>query len=290
MRMSRFSQLLCSAWVLAAGSGYGQTPCPGCRDGTQLVSMDAETKNGTVRMSPEIKTQLAPHGMLRAGINMSNFLLVTGRSASGDPEGVSPSMARAIADALGVPVQYVPYAKPGELADAAGKDVWDIGLIGAEPARAEKITFTAAYAEIEATYMVPPGSPLKSIADVDRPGVRIAVTARSAYDLWLERNIKQATLVRSTSLDGALEQFVAEKFEALAGLRPRLLTDVQKIPGAKILDGQFTAVQQAVGTSKANVAAAEWLHAFVEEAKTSGLVAKFIEQHKVNGLSVAPPG
>jgi polar amino acid transport system substrate-binding protein len=252
--------------------------------------MDAETKNGTVRMSPEIKTQLAPHGMLRAGINMSNFLLVTGRSASGDPEGVSPSMARAIADALGVPVQYVPYAKPGELADAAGKDVWDIGLIGAEPARAEKIAFTAAYAEIEATYMVPPGSPLKSIADVDRPGVRIAVTARSAYDLWLERNIKQATLMRSTSLDGALEQFVAEKFEALAGLRPRLLTDVQKMPGAKILDGQFTAVQQAVGTSKANVAAAEWLHAFVEEAKTSGLVAKFIEQHKVNGLSVAPPG
>jgi polar amino acid transport system substrate-binding protein len=241
-------------------------------------------------MSPEIKSQLAPHGVLRAGINMSNFLLVTGRSASGDPEGVSPSVARAIADGLGVPVQYVPFAKPGELADEAGKDVWDIGLIGAEPARAEKIAFTAAYAEIEATYMVPPGSALKSIADVDKPGVRIAVTARSAYDLWLERNIKQATLVRSSGLDGAFDQFVAEKFEALAGLRPRLLTDVQKMPGATILSGQFTAVQQAVGTAKANTAAAVWLHAFVEEAKASGLVAKFIEQHKVNGLSVAPPG
>jgi polar amino acid transport system substrate-binding protein len=241
-------------------------------------------------MSPEIKSQLAPHGVLRAGINMSNFLLVTGRGTSGDPEGVSPSMARAIADGLGVPVRYVPFAKPGELADEAGKDVWDIGLIGAEPARAEKIAFTAAYAEIEATYMVPPGSALKSIADVDRPGVRIAVTARSAYDLWLERNIKQATLVRSSSLDGALEQFAAGKFEALAGLRPRLLTDVQKMPGATILSGQFTAVQQAVGTAKANTAAAAWLHAFVEEAKASGLVAKFIEQHKVNGLSVAPPG
>ena len=97
-----------------------------------------------------------------------------------------------------MPVKYVPFAKPGELADEAGKDVWDIGLIGAEPARAEKIAFTAAYAEIEATYLVPAGSPLKSIADVDKPGVRIAVTARSAYDLWLERNIKHATLVRST--------------------------------------------------------------------------------------------
>jgi polar amino acid transport system substrate-binding protein len=276
--------------LVAGGYAYGQAPCPGCRNPAPPLSIAAETNNGSVSMSPEIKSQLAPHGVLRAGINMSNFLLVTGRSAAGDPEGVSPSMARAIADGLGVPVKYVPYAKPGELADEAGKDVWDIGLIGAEPARAEKIAFTAAYAEIEATYLVPPGSPLKSIADVDKPGVRIAVTARSAYDLWLERNIKQATLVRSSGLDGAFDQFVAEKFEALAGLRPRLLTDVKKLPGATILDGQFTAVQQAVGTSKANAAAASWLRGFVEQAKASGLVAKFIEQHKVVGLSVAPPG
>jgi polar amino acid transport system substrate-binding protein len=241
-------------------------------------------------MTPDIKAQLAPHGVLRAGINMSNFLLVTGRSAAGDPEGVSPSMARAIADRLDVPVKYLPFAKPGELADAAGQDVWDIGLIGAEPARAEKIAFTAAYAEIEATYLVPAGSPLKAIADVDKPGVRIAVTARSAYDLWLERNIRQATLIRSNSLDSALDQFVADKLDALAGLRPRLLTDVRKLPGAVILPGQFTAVQQAVGTAKANAAAAAWLRGFVEEAKASGLVARFIEQHKVSGLSVAPPG
>lgn len=241
-------------------------------------------------MTPEIKGQLAPHGVVRAAINMSNFLLVTGRAANGDPDGVSPSLARAIADRLGVPVKYVPFAKPGELADEAGKDVWDIGLIGAEPARAEKIAFTAAYAEIEATYMLPPGSPLRSISDVDKPGIRIAVTARSAYDLWLERNIRQATLIRSSSLDAAFDQFAAEGLEALAGLRPRLLTDVTKMPGATILAGQFTAVQQAVGTAKANTTAAAWLHAFVEEAKASGLVAKLIEQHKVNGLSVAPPG
>ena len=241
-------------------------------------------------MLPEIVAQLAPHGVLRAGINMSNFLLVTSRTESGDPQGVSPCMAAAIAARLGVPVQYVPFPKPGELADQAGKDVWDIGLIGAEPARAEKIAFTAAYAEIEATYLVPAGSPLKMITDVDKPGIRIAVTARSAYDLWLERNIKQATLIRTDSLDAACELFVAEKLEALAGLRPRLLTDVKKLPGASILSGQFTAVQQAVGTAKANAAAASWLHDFVEEAKASGLVATFIAQHKVNGLSVAPPG
>jgi polar amino acid transport system substrate-binding protein len=276
--------------ILIAAPAFAQAPCPDCRDAGSLPTLQAETNHGNVRMTPEIKAQLAPHGMLRAAINMSNFLLVTGRSASGDPEGVSPSMARAIADALGVPVKYVPFAKPGELADEAGKDVWDIGNIGAEPARAEKIAFTAAYAEIEATYMVPPGSSLKAIADVDKPGVRIAVSARSAYDLWLERNIKHATLVRATGLDAAFNLFVADKFDALAGLRPGLLGDVKKMPGAMILPGQFTAVQQAVGTSKANTAAAAWLHAFVEEAKASGLVAKFIEQHKVNGLSVAPPG
>jgi polar amino acid transport system substrate-binding protein len=239
-------------------------------------------------MSPEIVSELAPHGVLRAGINMSNFLLVTGSSPSGDPEGVSPDMAREIAARLGVPVRYVPFPKPGELADAAGKDVWDIGLIGAEPARAEKIDFTTAYVEIEATYLVPAGSPLQTLADVDRPGVRIAVTARAAYDLWLERNIKHATLVRSSSLDAACEQFVAEKLDALAGLRPRLLTDIRTLPGARILDGQFTAVQQAIGTARGNKAAAAFLQSFVDEVKKSGFVAGLIEKHNARGLSVAP--
>lgn len=275
--------------LLSAGAAAAQ-PCTGCRDTLVPPILASVSQNGTVRMSPEIKAQLAPHGVLRAAINMSNFLLVTGRAANGDPTGVSPSMAAAIADAIGVPVKYVPFAKPGELADQVGKDVWDIGNIGAEPARAEKIAFTAAYAEIEATYLVPAGSPLKTIADVDKPGIRIAVTARSAYDLWLDRNIKHATLIRTDSLDSAFDLFVKDKLEALAGLRPRLITDVQKVPGSVILDGQFTAVQQAVGTARVNTEAAAWLHEFVEQAKASGLVAKFIAEHKVVGLSVAPPG
>ena len=239
-------------------------------------------------MSPEIIAQLAPTGVLRAGINMGNFLLVTGRSGNGDPAGVSPDMARAIADRLGVPVQYVPYPRPGELADAVGGNAWDIGLIGAEPQRAEKIAFTAAYAEIEATYLVPAGSPITSLAEVDRPGVRIAVTARAAYDLWLERNIHQATLVRTDSIDSAFRRFADEGLEVLAGLRPRLLTDAEALPGSRILDGQFTAVQQAIGTARSNAAGAAFLRDFVEEAKASGLVASLIARHKVRGLSVAP--
>ena len=240
-------------------------------------------------MSAEVVSELAPEGVLRAAINMGNFLLVSGRSPTGDPVGVAPDMAAAIAERLQIPLVYRPYARPGELADAAGTGAWDIGLIGAEPQRAEKIAFSPAYVEIEATYLVPAGSPIKTIAEVDRPGVRIAVTARSAYDLWLARNIKHAELVRTEGLDGAFKEFAEKKLEALAGLRPRLLSDVDKLPGARILDGQFTAVQQAIGTARKNAAGARFLRDFVEEAKASGLVARLIDRHGVRGLSVAPP-
>ena len=207
-------------------------------------------------MSREVIAELAPHGVLRAGNQHGQFPPRHRQEPVGRSRGVAPDMAREIADRLGVPVKYVPFARPGELADAAGSDVWDIGLIGAEPARAEKIAFTAAYVEIEATYLVPAGSPCarsrRSIARACGSPSR----ARSAYDLWLARNIKHAELVRSESLDGAFDQFVAEKLDALAGLRPRLISDVQKLPGARILDGQFTAVQQAVGTARQNAAGA----------------------------------
>jgi polar amino acid transport system substrate-binding protein len=237
----------------------------------------------------DVIAELAPTGVLRAGVNLSNFLLVSGKSPAGEPEGVAPDMARAIAERLGVGIAYVTFARPGELADAAGTDVWDIGLIAAEPARAEVIAFSPAYAEIEATYLVPAGSPLTTIEDVDRPGIRIAIAARSAYDLWLSRHLRHAELVRAKSLDASCETFVAEKLDALAGLRPRLLQDIEKLPGARILDGKFTAVQQAVGTANANEAGARFLRDFVEDAKASGLVSRLIARHAVRGLSVAPP-
>ncbi len=240
-------------------------------------------------MSDKARAELAPTGVLRAGINLSNFLLVTGRTASGDPVGVAPDMATAIAESLGVPVKLVPFKSPGELADQAGKNIWDIGLIGAEPQRAAVMTFSAAYVEIEATYMVPPGSPITSIDQVDKKGVRISVSARSAYGLWLENNIKNATLMPIAGLDAAFNQFRDQKHEVLAGLRPGLLKDIEKMPGATILPGKFSAVQQAVGCKKPAVEGARYIAQFVENAKKSGLVASLIEKHKVKGLSVAPP-
>jgi polar amino acid transport system substrate-binding protein len=240
-------------------------------------------------MSTDILAELAPHGVLRAGINLSNVLLVTGRDEHGSPTGVAPDMARAIADRLGVPLRLVPYARPGLLADACGSDAWDIGLIGAEPQRAETIAFSPAHAEIEATCLVPAGSPVASLAELDAPGISIASTARAAYDLWLERNIRHATVLRAESSDGAFALFRERRLDALAGLRPRLIRDQAALPGARLLDGSFMTVQQAIGTARANAKGAAFLRDFVEEAKRTGLVAALIARHGVEGLSVAPP-
>lgn len=230
---------------------------------------------------------LAPRGVLRAAINLSNFLLVSGRTPDGGPVGVAPDMARAFADLLGVELRYVTYESPGLIADAADRDEWDIALIGAEPQRAEFISFTPAYAEIEASYLVPEGSPLDQIRDVDAPGRRIAVTDRTAYGLWLDRNIAHATLVRTKTIADAASVFLEGKLDALAGLRPRLVTDLKAIPGSRILPGRYMAVQQAVGTPTKNAIAIDYIKRFVATAISSGFVSELIDKHRVEGLTVA---
>lgn len=240
--------------------------------------------------SPAAVAALAPTGTLRAAINLSNFLLVTGKSDAGNPVGVSPDMAATLARQLGVDLELLRYKSPGEVADDATSGNWDIGNIGAEPKRAEHISFTAAYCEIQCTYLVPAGSDITSIDQVDQPGRRIASAARAAYDLWLERNLEHAELIQASGLDGSFQAFVDQDLDALAGLLPRLLTDIERLPGARILDGRFTAVQQAMGTPKdRDPAGFDYLRSFVEATKSSGAVASFIDAHQANGLSVAEP-
>lgn len=237
----------------------------------------------------EVRAALAPTGRLRAGISLSNFLLVTNQTADGTPEGVSPGMAAALAGLLGVSVEYLCFDSPGAVADAAEHDAWDIGNIGADPARAAFISFTNAYCEIDSTCMVPATSKLLGFADVDQPGIRIASKARAAYTLWLERNLKHAELKLYDSADASFDGFVREQLEVLAGLRPQLLEDVQRLPGARILADKFAAVQQAIGTPSArDPSGAAYLQAFVAAAKSSGLVQALIDEHGVAGkLSVA---
>ena len=237
-------------------------------------------------VSPAVRSELAPTGKLRVALNMSNFLLTATDAASGKPKGLAADMGMELGRRLGVPVELVPFPNPGAVADAAKSGVWDVGFIGAEPQRANEIDFTAAYVEIEATYLVPPGSPIKAIADVDRPGTRIAISDRSAYDLYLSRHLKHAELIRARG-DDVFKRFLSDKLDAMAGLRPGLVKNQEKLPGSRILDGQFTAVQQAAGAPKGRLAGAKYLREFIEDAKASGLVAKLIEKNNVHGLTVA---
>ena len=233
-------------------------------------------------------SELSPNGVLRVGVNLGNFLLVNKEAATGELRGIVPDLAQELGRRLEATVQLVPFAGAGETADGAKSGAWDVAFLGAEPQRAEQIAFTPAYLEIPATYLVPAGSQIKSLTEVDRPGVRIAVSARSAYDLYLSRNLKHAQLVRAEGIQPSYDLFVREKLDLLAGLLPRLTSDVAKLPGSRILEGKFTAVQQAVGTPKPRQKGAGYLREFVDDIKKTGLVARLIERHKVKGVNVAP--
>lgn len=237
-------------------------------------------------MNEKIKSELAPGGTLRVGLNMGNFLLV-GKDASGKVHGIVPDLAQELAARLGARATFLEYPSAGPVADAAASGAWDVAFIGAEPQRAAVIAFTPAYVEIPATYLVPPGSPIRALAEVDRPGVRVATAARSAYDLYLSRNLKHAELVRAEGIPASYDLFVREKLDVLSGLLPRLTQDVQRLPGARILEGRFTAIQQAIGTPRARAAGAAFLETFVAEIKASGLVARLIERHAVKGIAPA---
>ena len=238
---------------------------------------------------------LAPTGVLRAGINLSNFLLVSSRGPGGEPAGVSPSLCGLLATRLGVALELVPFENPGLVADGAASDAWDIALIGAEPSRAETIAFSRPYASIEATYAVRDGVAAAAVADVDRDGSTVAVSRRAAYCLWLEANLRRATLVRTDEpgLARSRALFDERRCDALAGLRPWLLD--QDLPaGTRILDGSFTTVRQAIGVPRRRAAAADavaFLDAFVEAHVGGGTVAALIAAHGVaDRLAVAEDG
>ena len=239
-------------------------------------------------ISPAARSELAPTGKLRVGINYGNFLLVNRDPSSGEYRGIAVDLGRELGRRLSVPIELVAFEAAGKMADAVKNGAWDVAFLGNEPARAGEIAFTAAYLEIEAGYLVPAGSPIRAIADVDRDGVRIAVAAKSAYDLYLSRSLQRAKLMRAQGIDASYDLFVKDRLEALAGLKPRLAMDAEKLPGSRVLDGRFTAVQQSIGTPQGRASGASYLREFVEDAKASGFVAGSIKRHAVPGVTVAP--
>jgi polar amino acid transport system substrate-binding protein len=239
------------------------------------------------QMSTNIRSELAPSGKLRAGINFGNALL-TARDRNGTPRGIAVDLAMELGRRAGVPVEIVAYDSAGTMADGAKSRAWDVAFLGADPDRAGEIDFTAAYVEIDSTYLVPAGSPLRTLADVDRAGVRIAVSDKSAYDLVLTRTLKNARLVRAPGVDDSVDLFINEKLDALAGLKPLLVDVAARLPGSRVIEGRFTAVQQAAGIPKGRPAAARYVREYIENVKASGLVAKTIEKNGIRGLTVAP--
>jgi polar amino acid transport system substrate-binding protein len=224
--------------------------------------------------------------VLRVGINFGNALL-TGRDERGAPRGIALDLARELARRLNVPIEIVSYESAGRMANGAKAGAWDVAFLATDPGRAAEIEFTEPYLEVDTTYLVWIDSPLHTIDDVDRENVRISVTDKSAYDLYLSRNLKHAQLVRTPVPEASIDLFFTEKLDALAGLRPLLIQIADLHPNTKILDGRFTVVQQAVGTPKGRDDYAQHLREFVQDIKLSGFVAKTIERNGVRGVSVA---
>jgi len=235
---------------------------------------------------PSIRSELAPTGKLRVGINYGNPVLAT-RDSSGNLHGVAVDLARELARRVGVPAELVGYESAGKMFEAVKAGAWDAAFLAVDPGRAGEISFTAPYIEIEGTYLVPAGSPLCAIADVDRDGVRIAVSAKSAYDLFLSRTLKNAQLVRAPDPNASFELLVAGKADVVAGVRQPLVTNAEKLPGSRVLDGRFMAIGQALGIPKGRAACAKYLQEFIEDVKVSGFVAQAIEKAGVRGVSVA---
>ena len=247
-----------------------------------------EFRSTTSAADPAVRSDLAPKGKLRAGINLENTLLAVKDPASGEIRGVAVDLAQELGRRLGVPVEILTFETAGRIADAVKNGAWDIAFIAAEPTRSAEVIFSPAYVEIEATYLVPAGSAFCAIPDVDQEGVRIAVAADTAFDLYLSRSLQHAVLVRAKGITGAFQGFVADRLEALAGLRPMLSSFVEEHPGLRLIDGRFAAIQQAIGIPRGRDTGAGYLGVFIEDAKDSGLVARAIARHGVRGLSVAP--
>lgn len=240
-------------------------------------------------LDPAVLQALAPHGVLRASINLGNPILASTDKTSGAPGGVSVDLARAFAERLGVGLELVVFDTAGQSVEAVAEEQADIGFFAIDPVRGAQIAFTQAYVLIEGSYLVRDDSPLKANEDVDRAGHRITVGKGSAYDLYLTRELKHAQIVRAPSSPTVVATFLDQALDVAAGVRQQLEADAQKHAGLRLLPGRFMVIQQAMGLPKSRGSAAvAVLRAFVEDMKAAGFVADALARHGIQGASVAP--
>jgi polar amino acid transport system substrate-binding protein len=235
-----------------------------------------------------ILAQLAPTGRLRAAINLGNPILAN-TGDNGEPIGVSVDLARKLAQQIEVDIELVVVDAAGKSVDAVAQDRADVGFFAIDPVRGASIAFTAPYVLIEGCYLVRADSPLRSNDEVDRAGTRVAVGKGSAYDLYLTRELKHATIERAPTSPAVVDYFIEHDLEVAAGVRQQLEADARRHDGLRLLPGRFMVIQQAMGLPKTRGAeAAGYLGRFVEQMKTSGFVAEALARHRIEGASVAP--
>ena len=240
-------------------------------------------------VSDLVKQQLAPRGVLRAGINLSNFLLVSGTAADGSPQGISPDIANLVASKLGLPCELVCFDRPGKLADAINQDIWDIGNIAFEAERAQTLDFSHPYVVIEANFLVRHDDDFWTNDDIDRAAAKIAVSERSAYDLWLTDHFSQAQIIRASSIQAAHDLFFEKKVDVLASLKPKLLEDMANHSGVRIIDPSFTAVKQSIGLAKGKAESIAFINTLIAQSIKNGWIAAQLELHGMTGkLGIDP--
>jgi polar amino acid transport system substrate-binding protein len=237
----------------------------------------------------DLVAAFAPTRVLRASINLGNPILAHTDPATGNPCGVSVDLATAFAQRLGVPLELVVFQSAGHSVEAVTNEQADIGFFAIDPVRGAGIGFTAAYVLIEGCYLVRDDSPLRTNDEVDRPGTRVVVGAGSAYDLYLSRELKQASIVRAPTSPTVVDVFVDQRMDVAAGVRQQLEADARRFPGHRLLPGRFMLIQQAMGVPrKRGEAARSHLATFVEDMKASGFVQRALACHGIAGASVAP--
>ncbi len=255
-----------------------------------LATLPAGALAGCAGTPAPAAALLAPTGRLRASINLGNPILARRDAASGQALGVSVDLATALAAQLGVALELQVFDAAAKSVEAVTAGQADIGFFAIDPLRGQGILFTAPYVLIEGAYLVRQDSPLADNAEVDRPGRRIMVGRGSAYDLYLSRELKSATLLRAPTSPAVVDAFLAERADVAAGVRQQMEADAQRLPGLRVLPGRFMVIEQAMGLPAARGAAAQrLLRDFVEKAKASGLVAQSLARHGIRGAAVAPP-